>query len=174
MGRKTDKTATAVALWRIVAAVIVLLVGAGIFCWKTNSLKPTPAYDITEILPTCTENGYRLYRNRNTGETSVRDISAALGHRFSTWSVRQPVGALSCGLQVRTCEICNLEEQQIIYPELTVACLGIEGDLNGIGKKSEVPVDVHFVSENLAFDCYGTIKHQGHSSLQYDKKNFTI
>ena len=53
--------------------------------------------------------------------------------------------------------------------------LYIEGDINKLSKKKEErDFSVKYESSNLNFDGFAKIKLQGSSSLNYDKKNYTI
>ncbi len=55
--------------------------------------------------------------------------------------------------------------------------LNIDGNLDGISKENKVIVPVSYVQEGKnaqSFSCYATLKYQGATSLNYDKKNFSI
>ncbi len=57
---------------------------------------------------------------------------------------------------------------------LDIPVLRLEGDTNGISKEHEVAVSASYNGGGTTFDCYASMKFQGHSSLAYEKKNYTI
>ena len=50
----------------------------------------------------------------------------------------------------------------------------LEGDLTNISKINQVKVEAELLHDNVEYNGYALLKFQGHSSLKYDKKNFTI
>ena len=52
--------------------------------------------------------------------------------------------------------------------------LYLSGNVIGISKENVVNLRASYDGEYLNFDKYATLKWQGHSSLNYDKKNYTI
>ena len=60
-----------------------------------------------------------------------------------------------------------------MYPDVGLDRLALNGDFTGIGKREEVPVEADLLGAE-SFSCYAMLKHQGHSSLAYDKKNYTL
>jgi len=131
-------------------------------------------YVISTIAPTCTKDGYVVATSEDDTFVQILKTVPAAGHVFSDAVVQEPVDAANCGYRERHCLQCPFIEKNPIYPECTIARLCLYGDLTGIGKKSEVPVTVSFDGEGQSVDCYGLLKYQGHTSMVYDKKNYTL
>ena len=135
---------------------------------------PTMTYCVSITEPTCTENGYAILEWDEGKRSKVIKVFAAQGHSINEIVSQKPVDAVTCGTALRECEVCAFSEEVAIYPECDIARLCMYGDLTGIGKKAEVPVSVSFEGAGQELDCYALLKYQGHTSLVYDKKNFTI
>ena len=163
-------------LLRMGCAVILLLLAVGIFFWRMYREQAARPTETQVVAPTCTESGYTLRKDLETGHVDVINVVDALGHRFGEWDVLEKPQGVHCGRQKRICSVCSLQEEQAIYPELAVVRLSLTGSLNGIGKKSEVDMTavMYDGEQKMQFDCFATLKYQGHESLSYDKKNYTL
>lgn len=163
------------ALLRILCAVLLLCVTGGVLWWKQSD-DMDEQYSIQQVEPTCTEKGYSLYTNSSTGEVVVRDLVAATGHVFDEWTLFEQGNEILCGFSKRTCAVCDLQETRAEYPELSISRISLYGSLDGIGKKIEVPMEacLELKEDGIFQECYATLKYQGHVSLSYDKKNYTL
>lgn len=159
------------ALIRIGAALGLLAVSAGFLISRRNQPE---LYDVTLVKPTCTDPGYSLYTNRETGSTYVDDLVDPPGHSWGSWAALEAPAGMEPAVESRVCSVCAAEEQQVLYPQLSVPVVTLDGNLTGIAKKTEVPVTAGFISADTNFTAPATLKYQGHDSLQYDKKNFTL
>ena len=56
----------------------------------------------------------------------------------------------------------------------TIDKLYLSGNIDGISKENEVKLTSKYIGEKSDFDNFATLKWQGHSSLAYQKKNYTI
>ena len=128
--------------------------------------------NVTVVSPTCLENGYTIYEK--DGKTQIKNVVPAKGHKFEDWVVLREIGEVTCGLQERTCAVCGEKEEQILYPQLDIPRLCFDGDISGIDKTQQAKVRVDFLGADVQFNGYAQLKHQGHESLKYDKKNFTV
>lgn len=157
------------SLLRILLAVI-LLAAAGIYTryWDSHD-----AFSVSVVPPTCEENGYSLYTNQRTGSTDVRDITAAAGHRYGSWTTLTAPSPEPTR-RLRTCTVCSSEETDLQYPELPIPSVILTGDVSGIGKTTEVSVTCTGLGWETSIDGFATLKLQGHSTLAYDKTNFTL
>ena len=163
------------AVWRILCAILILcMIGVMLIMKRENDL--TKHYSILIIEPTCTEYGYSLYTHRETGETTVRDLVAAKGHTFDSWVLIEKGNEVNCDFFKRVCCVCGQDEIHADYPNLAISRISLYGSLDGIGKKESVPMTAHLElkEDALSLECYATLKYQGHTSLSYDKKNFTL
>ena len=72
----------------------------------------------------------------------------------------------------------EIEEKKKEIPDTTIADIPhvyIEGDILDIKEKDDIKnVTLKYVSEELEFESYATIKWQGNSSLRFKKKNYNI
>ncbi len=163
-------------LLRLGCALILLVLAAGIFFGRMYWERAARPTEVQTVAPTCTENGYTLRKDVETGRTVVTDVVPAPGHRFGAWEVLEQPQGVHCGRQKRVCSVCETQEEQAVYPQLAIPRLSLTGSLEGIGKKSEVDLTAVMLDEDQqsVFDCFATLKYQGHESLGYDKKNFTL
>ena len=168
------------ALFRIICAAVAIALGVGFLIWRQHRPgESTPAASaaneqVEKVEPTCTEIGYTTWRDPGTGRTEIRDEVPALGHDFGEWETLRTTDGVEPGISRRVCNRCGAEETRFVSPEDVLPKLFISGSFHGIGKKEEVPVTVEFFGPDETFFDYATLKYQGHSSLKYEKKNFTM
>ena len=161
------------ALLRIAASVVLLAVSAGIAVYQRSNPEPESAgYDTKVIPPNCADSGYTLYTSRDDGSTYTDDIVPALGHDFDRWQQVEANEVITHS--TRVCQVCGAWEDSFLYPEFSIPTLVLEGDLTGIGKKNEVKIQASLTGGEQDVDCFATLKYQGHSSLNNDKKNYTL
>jgi len=55
-----------------------------------------------------------------------------------------------------------------------IPVVSLDGSLDGIGKKTEVAMMAGFDGPEASFTSFATLKYQGHESLSFDKKNYTL
>lgn len=134
---------------------------------------PARTYQVTVTAPSCTRSGSVIVEDAAGAAQLLRTLPAE-GHAFSEPIVQEPTDAVHCGKSERSCTRCGQKEITPLYPACTIARLRLYGDLTGIGKKAEVPLTVSFRGGGLETDCYALLKYQGHTSLVYDKKNYTL
>lgn len=171
MDKKAAKKQWLAVLLRILCAALIL---AAAGAYVHTQLKKTNEYTRQTFSPTCTDSGYTLYTNQLTGATEVRDVVPALGHDPGQAETVQEGTELEPEVCAYRCKRCDAEITQVSYPELALPRLSLDGDWDGIGKKQEVPLTAEFVSGDLQFSVPATAKHQGHSTLAFDKKNYTV
>lgn len=163
------------ALIRILIAAILLAVSAGfLFFRRIQPEVRDQLYDVTVVPPTCTDSGYSLFTSKENGATFADDIVPALGHSFGDWQIRQEGSSILPEIGLRVCTVCGAQEEQIHYPEMPIPLVALEGDLTGIGKTTEVSVNAEYISGDESFTAYALLKYQGHDSLRFDKKNYTL
>lgn len=150
----------------------VLLLASAVFLAIRSDLRQ--AYDIQVIPPTCTDAGYSLYTDLRTGSTEIRDEIPANGHTVMSWKEIRSTDGINPALEEGICTVCGKKTELAKYPELGIPVVSLKGSLAGIGKTSEVRLEISFRDGDNSFDCYGLLKHQGHSSLSFPKKNFTL
>lgn len=162
--------------WRLpvirLLSAVLLLTAAGLHL-KNRPQEPEE-YETRVIPPTCEDSGYTLYTSIHTGSTEVRNLVPALGHSFGDWETIRSGTAVEPQLQSRVCSVCRAEDQQALYPELGIDRLTLNGDMEGIAKRDEVFPEAAFSGAQQSFTAFASAKYQGHSSLQYDKKNYTV
>lgn len=129
---------------------------------------PTPSVVpevVTVYSPTCTQAGYELYENPETGSTRVVDGEPALGHDVSADGV-----CLRCGWEEPGADP-DAEERSSVE---ALPRIDLSGDMKGISKDQRITLGFDFASEERQFSCYSYTTWQGHSSLAYPKKNYTV
>ena len=168
---KTNQPRLSAALLRFAAAAL-LLGGVGILFFVRAQERRM--YDAVVIPPTCTAGGYTQFTHKQTGAVHLGATVPPLGHTFSDPQTVQEGDRVSPALLRYICTVCGAEEQKAAYPDSTFPRLSLYGSTDGIGKTQEVSLLADFSGEGHVFSGYVSLKHQGHSSLQYSKKNYTI
>lgn len=146
-------------------AAVFLLVLSACLLWyigRPNNV----CYSTTIIAPTCTERGYTIYTDLKDGSTQFKDVTEPLGHLFDE--------AETDGKHERVCSRCGMTETENEPQAADMPVLRLYGSLEGIGKTTEVPLTFAYADGETSFKGYATLKTQGHSSLAYEKKNFTL
>lgn len=70
------------------------------------------SFKVERIAPTCTEDGYTLYRCVECGETKIDSYVSKKGHSWSEWiTVTEPT-TTSEGVRERTCTDCDEKETE--------------------------------------------------------------
>lgn len=158
--------------WRLIAivfaAVVVLLIS---ILLASQPRSTENLYEKKVIPPSCVDNGYTLFTHKINGSTYVDHIVPAVGHSYGTW--QQNTAQLLVTRKTRACSVCGYLDSQVDYPTLSIPTLVLSGDLAQIGKTNAVSVSAAFYGEE-EFALAATLKYQGHSTLNYDKKNYTL
>lgn len=113
---------------------------------------------------TCAEEGTVIFYDDEDGTQTLLSVTPALGHSFGEWTVEG-------NAQVRVCTRCGLEEHHELTEPVRIE---LTGSMEGIGKKQIVSMPVHFEGLGESFDCYAFLSLQGHSTIDLDKKNYTL
>ena len=66
------------------------------------------------VAPTCDAKGYTIETCTDCGYSGKVNLTAALGHKFSDWAVKQSAGCEAKGTEVRTCKTCGHSESREI------------------------------------------------------------
>ena len=125
----------------------------------TATPEPTaPPEKVTVVAPTCTEAGYTLHESLLDGTIRIVDGEPATGHRFSEGS--------------NVCAVCGYEQPAGIH--MGLPRIDLTGSMEGISKDHRITLGFSFADEQQPFTCYSFTTWQGHSSLVYPKKNYTV
>lgn len=129
---------------------------------------PSDIWMETVVSATCEDPGYIRYENRLDGTIRIEETGAPLGHKFGEWERNEQFGK-----STRTCQVCGFmevaEQSQQPLPRIDLT-----GSMDGISKSDRILLKSHFQSPGKEFSCYAYTSLQGHSSLDLDKKNYTI
>lgn len=80
---------------------------------STSNNNHTHSYVEFIVSPTCTENGYTLYKCE-CGEEFKKDIVSSLGHDLGDWEIEKYPTETEEGIKIRKCSRCNYEEKYYI------------------------------------------------------------
>lgn len=80
---------------------------------STSNNNHTHSYVEFIISPTCTENGYTLYKCE-CGEEFKKNIVSSLGHDLGDWKIKKYPTETEEGIKIRKCSRCNYEEKYYI------------------------------------------------------------
>ena len=125
---------------------------------------------VDELPPTCTEAGYIMTYSADGTSVQVENLPA-LGHRYGEWECDEAEG-----IRTRTCGACGFQERLRIssVSEETFPRLNLTGSMEEIGKKNKVVLEAEYISPEQSFSCYAITTLQGHSSIGYPKRNYTV
>ena len=129
-------------------------------------------WEIAITQPTCTGKGYTMVCSDDT--SYICAVVPALGHSWGEWSTLKDAGTIEPGTCQHTCSVCQVLEYKPVYPDAEIPILRMYGDISNIEKRSEVAIQTEFSGAGIEFSNWAALKYQGHSSIVYDKKNFTI
>ena len=170
-----DNTVLRRALIRIGVAVLLVAVSIlGIWLRGREKKPDLTGYSVEVIPPTCVDGGYSLYTNPETGEVVMDDVVPAAGHDFTDWQVVEEAELLTPGSHSRVCANCGETETSRCYPDTGIPVIALEGSLDGIAKKNEVAMQANLFMDEGEIVSFASLKYQGHSSLHFDKKNYTL
>ena len=150
---------------RKMLSVILLIV----ICLSAAHCATAENIRVTVVPPSCTEAGYTLYESIESGITTVHDEVPATGHQFGEWQEDPRSG----GSQ-RVCKVCGYAEARSSKPISSFPIVYLNGNTAGISKSERVTLEFAFESEETSFSCYAYTTWQGHQTLNYPKKNYTI
>ena len=83
---------------------------------NNNNISSQPhlhAYKITVVPPTCTEDGYTLYKC-SCGRWYTEKGKAKTGHKWKEWAVTVMPTASTEGTEERVCEVCGEKETRTV------------------------------------------------------------
>ncbi len=129
---------------------------------------PNP-WETTEYPPTCEEAGYFVRENVLDGHVEIVEGLPALGHEFGEWEK----GTMN-GMMVTTCIRCGKEIRSRTAYSGTIPRIDLTGSMEGISKSNRITLRFDFASPTDNFSCFSYTTWQGHNSLEYPKKNYTI
>lgn len=132
-----------------------------------NGAQPE-GYITTVVPPTCTGEGYTLLESGADGSLSIRDEVPALGHEPGEWSLDPGTGRMTA-----VCARCGERLEKSAY-EGAIPRIDLSGSLEGIGKSERVVLNFQYAGADDAFACYAYTSLQGHASLAFPKKNYTV
>ena len=72
------------------------------------------------------------------------------------------------------CSVCGEEKTERKNATGILPQIYFDGVTEGIGKDSAVQMKAEYIDGDQAFNSFATIKYQGHTAMNYDKKNYTL
>ena len=123
----------------------------------------------SEYSPTCEEAGYIVRENTLEGYTVIDEGRPALGHEYGEWKLDSKTG-----IYISICSRCGKEIKQRVPYNGTIPRIDLTGNVEGISKSDRVTLQFDFASPVESFTCFAYMSWQGHNSLNYPKKNFTV
>ena len=123
----------------------------------------------TEFPPTCEEAGYIVRENMEEGYTVIEAGKNALGHAYGEWVLDEKTG-----MYTTTCTRCGKIIQRRTTYEGLIPRIDFTGSMEGISKSNRVTLGFDFAGPTENFSCFAYTTWQGHNTLNYPKKNYTI
>ena len=132
----------------------------------------TARYEITVVEPTCTEGGYARYTHRKTGEVTVREETAPLGHAFGAWETAE--GGTLLERSRRVCTRCGEEEERDFCTEPIAALFFDDMAAENLDKYVSIPAQASYADGTVSFTAAAAVLAQGHGTLLQEKKNLMV
>ena len=95
-------------------------------------------------------------------------------HRYAEPVVLSEPQLFQEGQQQTVCKKCGHTVEERIAATIDLPQLYLDGSVEGLSKTSACVMQAKYIDTKTQLDAYATIKYQGHTAMQYDKKNFTI
>jgi len=132
------------------------------------TLTPDP-WKETVYPATCKEAGYIVRENTVEGYTVIEEGEKAIGHLYGKWIKNNETG-----MYETTCARCGEIIKRRTGYEGTIPRIDFTGSMEGISKSERVTLSFDFAGPTDNFSCYAYTTWQGHNTLNYPKKNYTI
>ncbi len=100
---------------------------------------------------------------------------SACKHKYTEYTETVKPTSFTVGERQQTCKKCGDVVTERVNALVDLPQLYLSGDTTGISKTNDCMMkSEYFEGESRLVDAFATIKYQGHSSMAYDKKNYTI
>lgn len=86
------------------------------------------AYKITVVPPTCTEDGYKLFKC-SCGRWYTQKDKEKTGHKWKDWLVTVMPTASTEGMEERVCSVCDKKESRVLEKEAAATAEELEQEL---------------------------------------------
>lgn len=95
-------------------------------------------------------------------------------HWYVKYTENIKASAFTVGEKKNVCIKCKEESFERINATVDLPQLYLDGDISLISKEYACAVEADYSDGDNSFSSFATIKYQGHTSMTFDKKNFTI
>ncbi len=95
-------------------------------------------------------------------------------HNFGEYTETVKPGLFSVGERKKICKKCDEEIVERVNATVSLPQMYLDGNTDFIAKDRACMVKADYTDGDIVIDAYATIKYQGHTSMAFDKKNFTI
>lgn len=100
--------------------------------------------------------------------------SGPCSHWYTSFRTIIEPTAFTCGERQKTCLKCKDRISETVNAEINLPQLYLDGDVQTISKTTTAVMRARYFDGEQQFDAYASAKYQGHTSLKFDKKNYTI
>ena len=108
-----------------------------------------------------------------TNKSADTITNSKCDHHFEVISSTSPT-EFSPGMTLYKCSQCGEEKNERVKADSVMPQIYLDGTLDSIAKDSTVLVKSEYFDDEQSFISNATIKYQGHTSMNYGKKNYTI
>ena len=105
---------------------------------------------------------------------SIKPKIQVCEHSYTQFTETISPSDFTVGEKKKTCENCDDIITERVNATVDLPQLYLDGNVDGISKTNSCMMQAKYFDSNTSFDAFATIKYQGHTSMLYDKKNFTI
>lgn len=95
-------------------------------------------------------------------------------HKYDNSVIITEASEFETGESKMHCEKCGHEITQRINATINMPQLYLDGLLDGISKNSDCMLRAVYYEGDTSTEAYAAIKYQGHTSINFEKKNYTI
>lgn len=96
-------------------------------------------------------------------------------HKYTEYKEISAPGLFTVGEKQKNCKKCDNTVNEKINASIELPQLYLSGNTDGISKTNDCMMKAeYFDGDKKIVDAFATIKYQGHTSMSYIKKNYTI
>ena len=95
-------------------------------------------------------------------------------HAYTAFEQTVLPSDFSVGEKKKTCKKCGDTITERVRARVNLPQLYLDGDTISISKTSDAIMKAEYFDKGTAFNVFASVKNQGHTSMGYAKKNYTI
>ncbi|MEE1320973.1 MAG: CotH kinase family protein [Acutalibacteraceae bacterium] len=100
--------------------------------------------------------------------------SSVCEHKYSKFKQVSSPELFAVGEKHKVCRRCGHTVSEKINATVSLPQMYLDGELQAVSKTTQEVFRVEYIDKSESFSAYAAIRYQGHTAMNYEKKNFTI